>query len=116
MNNKAFTISIALAVMAVYMIYSYITSQEQDLREKFGKETTVLVAKKNIQELGEITENNVTTDKRPASFLEPGADKVELKYIIGLIAMVPINKGEQITLNKLMQPGIATGLSRQVSP
>ena len=30
--------------------------------------------------------------------------------------MVPINKGEQITLNKLMQPGVATGLARQISP
>ena len=116
MNNKAFTISLALAGMAVFMIYSYITSQEQSLKEKYGIETTVLIAKKNIAEMAEITDNSLTTDKKPQSFVEPGADKIKVQDVVGLIAMVPINKGEQITLNKLMQPGIATGLSRQISP
>src|SRR5271154_4617629 len=108
MNNKAFTISLGLAGMAVFMIWSYISSQEQTLKERYGVETTVFVAKKSIPEMGEITENAIGQDKKPASFVEPGADKIkEIDKIIGLIAMVPINKGEQITLNKLMQPGIA---------
>ncbi|MBI3543150.1 MAG: Flp pilus assembly protein CpaB [Deltaproteobacteria bacterium] len=115
MNNKAFTISLALAGMAVFMIYSYINSQEADMKARYGNEVSIVVAKKDIKEMAEITENMVYVDKRPKSFIEPGT-ATKKEEVVGFIAMVPITKGEQITLNKLAQAGIRTGLSRQVSP
>src|SRR5262245_5200946 len=105
MRDKAFTISIGLAIMATYMIYSYVTSREEELRGKYGIEMPVVVAKKNIPELEEIKENMVEIQNRPKSLLEPGS-ALNPKQVTGFIAMVPINKGETITLNKLVQPGI----------
>ncbi|MBI3556586.1 MAG: Flp pilus assembly protein CpaB [Deltaproteobacteria bacterium] len=115
MNNKAFTISMALALMAVFMIYSYITSQEEDLKKKYGGEQKVVVAKKDIQEMYEVTENSIEEVAKPKNFIEPGYTKSKAE-VVGFIAMVPIRKGEQITLNKIREPGIRTGLSKQVSP
>ena len=115
MNNKAFTISIALAGMAVFMIYSYITSTEEDLKKKYGGEKKVVIAKKDIQEMYEVTDGAIEEVARPASFIEPGAARSKAE-VISFIAMVPIRKGEQITLNKIREPGIRTGLSKQVAP
>lgn len=115
MNNKAFTISIALAGLAAFMIYNYITSQEQAMKEKYGQETAIVVAKRNIPELAEITESMIEVDKKPKSFVEPGT-ATKKEEVVGFIAMIPIAKGQQITLNKIVQAGIKTGLSKQVSP
>src|SRR4051794_24313554 len=115
MNNKAFTISLALAGMAVFMIWSYISSQEEDLKKKYGGEQKVVVAKRDIQEMYEVTENSIEEVAKPKNFIEPGYAKTKSE-VVGFIAMVPIRKGEQITLNKIREPGIRTGLSKQVSP
>lgn len=114
MNNKAFTISLMLAGIAVFMIYSYISSKEEEIKSKYGTEVAVVVAKKDIKEMSEIYENMVEIVKKPKSFIEPGK-ATSKEEVVGFIAMVPIKKGEQITLNKIIQPGVETGLSRQVS-
>src|SRR5687768_15915366 len=112
MNNKAFTISIALAGMAVFMIYSYISSKESELTQKDGSMTNVVVAKRDIAELAEIHDNMIDTVNKPKQFLEPGWTTTKQEGS-GFIAAVPIRKGEQITLNKIIAPGIKTGLSKQ---
>lgn len=115
MNNKAFTISLALAAMAVFMIYSYVTSRETELQNKYGDKLPVLVAKKTIRELDEIRPNMFETMEIPRQFREPGF-LTNLKDLEGMIAMVTIAKGEQITLNKIVAPSIRTGLSKQITP
>jgi pilus assembly protein CpaB len=115
MNNKAFTISLALAGLAVFMIYSFITSKEEELKAKYGTETAVVVAKRNIAELAEIHETMIEIVSKPKRFIEPGKTTSK-QEVVGFIASVPINKGEQITLNKIIAPGVKTGLSKQVSP
>jgi pilus assembly protein CpaB len=58
-------------------------------------------------------------DPNAISF-ESNADDPEtiksLKQYAGLVAIVPIKKGEQISLNKISEAGIRTGLSPQVTP
>jgi len=39
-----------------------------------------------------------------------------VKRLIGNVAIVPIQKGEQITLNKITEPNMRTGLAPQVAP
>lgn len=114
MNNKAFTISLLMAGFAVFMVYSYITSKEAEFQTKYGTETAVVVAKKDIAELSEIHENMVEQVKKPKQFIEPGKTTSPAE-VTGFIATVPIRKGEQITLNKIVAPGVKTGLSRQVT-
>lgn len=115
MNNKAFTISIALAALAVFMIYSYITSKEQEIKANYGTETAVIVAKRDISEMSEIYENMLEQVTKPKKFLEPNAVK-DKKEVMNFIAAVTIHKGEQITFNKVLAPGVRTGLSKQISP
>jgi pilus assembly protein CpaB len=115
MNNKAFTISIALAGFAVFMIYSYITSKEQEIKATYGTPTPVVVATRDIGPLNEVFDNMVEIVSRPKQFIEPGhTDNV--KQVVGFVTSVPIRKGEQITLNKIVALGVQTGLSRQVTP
>ena len=115
MNNKAFTISLVLAGMAVFMIFNYITSKEQEVKARYGTEKAVVVAKRNIPVLAEIHENMIDIVAKPERFIEPGMTSTS-KEVVGFIATVPIRKGEQITLNKITEPGIKTGLSKQISP
>jgi pilus assembly protein CpaB len=115
MNNRAFTISLVLALMAVFMVYSYITSKEEEIKGKFGTPESVLVAKTDITELSEIHENMIEIVSKPKKFMEPGKTSNK-QEVIGFIASVPIRKGEQITLNKIVAPGLRTGISKQVSP
>lgn len=114
MNNKAFTVSLVLALGAVLMIYSYISSKEQEYKTKYGSETAVVVAKKDIKEMEEIHANSIEIVSMPKQFIEPGKTTSK-DEVAGFIASVPIRKGEQITLNKIVAPGVKTGLSRQVS-
>ncbi len=97
------------------MIYSFITSKEEEIKAKYGTETAVVIAKKDIPILGEVHENMIEIVAKPKRFIEPGATRTK-DEVKGFIATVPIRAGEQITLNKITEPGIRTGLSKQVTP
>lgn len=128
MNNKALTLSLVMAVLAVFFVQSYVSSIEDEAKKKFGTEVLVLKAKKDIKEQETINETMLDFDLIPKRFLEPASvsfqgkkepDKDterERKSLAGWVAMVPIRKGEQITYNKLTEPGIRTGLASQITP
>ncbi len=127
MNNKALTLSIVMAVFAVFMVQSYVSSIEENAQKKFGTEVLVVTAKRDIKEAESINETMLELTLKPARFLEPSAlsfakkeaDKETTKgmrSLIGTIAVVPIKKGEQLTFNKIVEPGIRTGLAPQISP
>ena len=115
MNNKAFTVSLALALLAVFMMYSFVTSKENEFKLRYGSETAVVVAKKNIREMDEIHADSIEIVSKPKQFVEPGK-ATSKEEVVGFIAAVNIRKGEQVTLNKVVTPGLKTCLSRQVSP
>ena len=128
MNNKALTLSVLMAIIAVFFVSSYVTSIEDEAKKKFGTEVLVVKAKKDIKEMETINETMLEVAHIPKRFLEPAAvyfenkkddDKDVLKSVkslIGEIAMVPIKKNEQVTFNKLTDPGMRTGVSNQVTP
>jgi pilus assembly protein CpaB len=127
MNNKALTLSIVMAVLALFFVNSYVTSVEDEAKKKFGTEVLVVVASKDIKEMDTILETSVTFTTMPKRFLEPAAVSIEskadnpnniktLKGLTGTIAVVPIKKGEQLTYNKITEPSLRTGLSPQVAP
>lgn len=115
MNNKAFTISLTLASLAVFMIYSYITSKEDELKKTYGDEVSVVVAKRDIKEMEMVYENMVETVSRHKKFLEPGSANTKAE-VVGFIAAIPIRKDEQVTMNKIIAAGVRTGLSKQITP
>lgn len=127
MNNRAVTLSLLMAVLAVFFVQSYVSSIEESTQKKFGTEVLVVTAKKRIGEMDTINETMLELKPIPQRFLEPAAiyyqasdDETavvkDMKKIAGSIAMVPIQEGEQLTYNKLTEPGLRTGLSPQVAP
>ena len=128
MNNKALTLSLVMALIAVFFVESYVSSIEEETRKKFGTEVLVVAAKKDINEMETVDETMLELKKIPKRFLEPSAISFEraedkdggfardLKKLAGNVAIVPIKKGEQITFNKITEPSMRTGLSPQVTP
>lgn len=127
MNNKALTLSLLMAVVAVFFVQSYVSSIEEEQKKRFGTEILVLTAKRDIKEMETINETMLQFKLIPKRFLEPAAVSFErreedketarsLKDLAGTIAVVPIKKGEQITNNKISQPSIRTGLAPQITP
>lgn len=114
MNSRAFTTSLLLAGIAVFMIYSYIESRETELQSDYGNQTPVVVAKEDIKELEIIDDRKVKLVNVPKKFQMPGSfSRVEDLY--NTIAAVPIKKDEQITVPRVTYPGAQSGLSRQIS-
>ncbi len=128
MNNKAVTLSLIMGVLAVFFVQSYVASIEEEARKKFGTEVLVIKAKKDILEQETINETDLEFALMPQSFREPGVIYFEgkreedgearkaLKDLAGMVAVVPIKKGEQLTYNKIVSPSIRTGLAPQVAP
>jgi pilus assembly protein CpaB len=114
MNSRAFTTSLALAAVAVLMIWSYISSKETELVSEYGNMTPVVVAREDIKELEIIDDRKVRLENIPAKFQMPGHYK-RVEDLYNTIAAVPIKKGEQITVPRVTYPGAQSGLSRQIS-
>ncbi len=114
MNSRAFTLSLIIAGIAVFMVSSYIDGKEAKFKEAYGDMVPVVVAKTDIKELDLIDDTKVHVVTVPSKYKMPGAfNKEELVY--NTIASVPIKSGEQITKPRITYPGSRTGLSRQVS-
>ena len=136
MNNRAITLSLLMAIIAVWMVQSYVSSIEEATQKKFGTEILVVEAKRDIKEGEDINETMLELKAIPKKFLEPGAKAFspgetqkregesesssdrEMKSFAasGYVAIVPIKKGEQVTYNKIVEPGMRTGLAPQVAP
>jgi len=118
--------SLMMAALAFFFVQSYVESIEEKTRKNFGTSIVVVKAKKDIKEMETVNETHVGLETVPKRFLEPAAIYFEpsvsdddkkrgMKELDGLVAVVPIKKGEQITFNKLSEPNIRTGLSPQVA-
>jgi pilus assembly protein CpaB len=134
MNNRALTLSLVMAILAVFFVQSYVSSVEDAAHKKYGTEVLVVVAKRDIKEAEDFNETMLDFKSTPKQFLEPGAisyspddakkkdDETEpkttagLKSFAGKVAIVPIKKGEQVTFNKMVEPGIRTGLAPEIAP
>lgn len=114
MNNRAFTISFVVAVLAVSMVYSYVSSTEEEFRKMYGTDQSVVVAKRNIKELDMLDETNLTIVPVPKKFVQPGTSN-SINDFKSALAIAPINEGEQITKTKVTQLGARTGLARQIA-
>ena len=128
MNSRALVISLVMSVVAVFFVRSYVESIEEESNRKYGTQLLVMVAKTDIKEMDTLTENVLEYREIPKRFLEPAAVSADprekdedargkdLRKFAGSIAVVPIKKGEQITLNKITEPSVRTGLSPQIAP
>ena len=129
MNSRAMSLSVVMAGIAVFFVMSSVSSIEDQTKQKFGDDVTVLVAKEDINETSTILDNMIEPKSIPKRFVEPSAIAfttvvkedssdyaMETKRVIGYVAVVPIKKGEQLSLNKITEANMRTGLAPQVTP
>ena len=114
-------IGVLLALMAVFMTKAYIDQQRNQVIDEAKKkiasiekniaknEVKVLVANKDISRGAAITAENTEISIIPEQYRQPQA--VSADRAIGMVAVVPISKGEQVSLNKLAQPRQLGGLA-----
>lgn len=114
MNTRAFTLALIIAGFAMFMVYTYIEDKVGELRTQYGRDTTVVVAKEDIEELELIDDRKVTTITVPQRFALPG-HFTSVEELENTVASVPILKGEQITLPRITYPDSRTGVSRQIA-
>jgi len=115
-------IGIVLALMAVFMTKAYIDQQRQQVVDEARKkiatieqnisknEVKVLIANKDIPRGAIITTENLQTNVIPEQYRQPQAVS-SADRALGMVAVVLISKGEQITLSKLAQPRQLGGLA-----
>ena len=118
MNKKetiSLWISVFAGIFAVFLIFSYTQEKTKEISKVFGKQTAVVTAKQLIYEMQTVQENMVELVEVPEKFVQPGYAR-RLEDVVGLVALAPIDKGEQVLTNKVILPGPETGLSLQVSP
>ncbi len=116
-NNETRTlwISVFSAIFAVFLLYSYTQEKSAELTKKFGAKQRVVVAAQDINEMETVDETMLQIEEKPVDFVEPQAI-TDPEQAVGLIALAPIKKGEQVLQSKVIRPGAVTGLSLQVSP
>lgn len=109
-------IGVVLALVAAYLIKVYTDQQRQVVFEDANKrmaqiqaeQVPVLVATKDLAKGTAIDKDSVGVIIVPTQQVQPQA-ATSLDRVAGMIAVVPLSKGEQITLNKLMSVKEATG-------
>lgn len=109
-------IGIILAAVSLVMVMSYIDQQvkikdqarKKVVAEQLANQVAVLVAKQDIPKGTTIEASILETAIYPDKFVQPNA-ATSLDRIAGMITIVPIAKGEQITLGKLMSVKEAAG-------
>ncbi|MEK6705151.1 MAG: Flp pilus assembly protein CpaB, partial [Bdellovibrionota bacterium] len=73
MNNRVLTLSLVMALIAVYFVYSFVTGIEEEAKKKFGTEVLVVTAKKDIKEMDTIKETLLELKEVPKRYIEPAA-------------------------------------------
>lgn len=114
-ETRTLWISVAAALFAVFLLYSYTNERSSELSKKFGARKSVVVAAKDINEMETIDESKLSLDEKPVDYIQPDALS-EVDRAVGMVALAPIKAGEQIMQNKIMEPGPVTGLALQVTP
>ncbi|MCD6134181.1 MAG: Flp pilus assembly protein CpaB [Candidatus Omnitrophica bacterium] len=113
--------AIILGIISVFLINTYMTQQKKIYEAKVKETLTdirsnqrqVLVATQDILRGAVIKSSSVKVKSIPADFVQPSA-ATSLERILGMVAVVPIAKGEQITLSKLSYPSQSRSLSMAI--
>ncbi len=114
MERRAFLLSVGLSVLAMYLVYQYISSEDEKLHEQYGVFYTMVVASRDILQFETIRPTDIELVKVPYAMLPPGhiTDPAD---VIDAVAAVPITKGEHILDNKIISKNVYSGLDTQIA-
>lgn len=116
MERRAFALSIGLSVLAMYLVYQYVSTKEQELKDLYGIETSrkMVVARRDILQYETIRPSDIEELTVPNAMIPPGMIE-NAQDVIDAVAAVPITKGEHILDNKIISKNIYSGLDTQVA-
>jgi pilus assembly protein CpaB len=113
-NRKAIIVSLICFIVSMILIAGYVAVKRNEMTSEFGEEVTVVIATKDILEYGTIREDMLTETTVFKKFRQPQT-VTSVSDIVGKSTYVPIYKGEQVTLTKLVTQDGKPVLSRQVA-
>ena len=68
MNTRALTLALVIAGFAMMMVYTYIDDQKAEMIKQYGSQSSVIVAKVDIQELDLIDDSKIEVKTVPENF------------------------------------------------
>lgn len=114
MERRALLLSFGLSFLSMYLVYQYITGEDQKLQEQYGTFYAMVVASRDILQFETIRPTDIEIVKVPNAMVPPGYIE-EPADVIDAVAAVPITKGEHILDNKIISKNIYSGLDTQIS-
>ncbi len=114
-EKKAFLLSLGLSLLAMFLVYQYVSNEEANLQDLYGKQNMkpVVITTRDILQYQTIQETDVDTVLVPKAMLSPGLIE-RTDFVVGAIAAVPIVKGEFVLDNKIISKNVYSGLNTQV--
>ena len=113
-DKRAFLISITFSLLAMYLVYQYVSGEEQRLTGMYKKTISVVKAKRDILQYDSIRPTDIETISVPIAMAPTGAIDIK-EDAFDAVAAVPISKGEFILDNKLISKNIYSGLETQIT-
>lgn len=115
MEQRALLMSVGLSVLAMYLVWQYVSGQDAEMQDAYGIETSrsIIVASRDILQFETIRPTDIESLRVPKAMLPPGYIE-DPKDVIDAVAAIPITKGEQILDNKIISKNVYSGLDTQI--
>jgi pilus assembly protein CpaB len=115
MERRAFLLSAGLSVLAMYLVYQYLTTKDAELQALYGMPyKKMVVARRDILQYETIRPTDVEEVTVPNAMIPPGMIE-SVQDVIDAVAAIPIQKGEEVLDTKIISKNIYSGLDTQVS-
>lgn len=114
MERRATLLSIGLSALAMYLVWQYISGEDERLRQEYQVTKNIVVAKRDILQYETIRPTDVGLLTVPAKFLPPGLI-VNQEDVYDAVAAIPISKGEFLLDNKIISKNVYSGLDTQIT-
>jgi len=106
--------SVALSVLAMYLVWQYVTTEDEAMQKQYATFYPMVVAARDILQYQTIRPTDIETIRVPQAMVPPGMLS-DPKDLIDSVAAVPITKGEQILDNKIISKNVYSGLDTQIA-
>ena len=115
LERRALTLSLSLSMLAMYLVWQYVSGQDAEMQDMYGMETSrvIIRASRDILQYETIRPTDIETIRVPKAMLPPGYIE-DPKDVIDAVAAVPITKDEHILDNKIISKNVYSGLDTQI--
>lgn len=114
MERRAVILSFVLSFLAMFLVYQYVSTEDEQLKKDFGTFYSMVVASRDILQFETIRPTDLEVVRVPAAMAS--FNRIENpQAVIDSVAAIPISKGEHILDNKIISKNVYSGLDTQIS-